>query len=284
MNTSMTINATAAWLLALYVAVADEQGADRKALRGTTQNDILKEYLSRGTFIFPPEPSIRLTADTIEFTGREVPKWNPVNVCSYHLQEAGADPVLEIAYTLANAVCILDAVRDRGMLTPERVGALSFFCNAGIRFVEETCKMRAFTRLWDRITTRAVRRRGREVPAVPVRRPGELARPHRGAAGEQRLPDPARDARRDDVEGRSCARRPAAGVERSARTPPRVGPAVVSPRAADPRLRDRPPRVRGHLRGIGSDRREDERDRRSGLGRVQQGARLGWLRRTRSIT
>jgi ethylmalonyl-CoA mutase len=152
MNTSMTINATAAWLLALYIAVADEQGADRKALRGTTQNDILKEYLSRGTFIFPPEESVRITADTIEFTGHEVPKWNPVNVCSYHLQEAGADPVLEIAYTLANAVCILDAVKDRGMLTPERVGALSFFCNAGIRFIEETAKMRAFTRLWDRIT------------------------------------------------------------------------------------------------------------------------------------
>jgi (2R)-ethylmalonyl-CoA mutase len=152
MNTSMTINATAAWLLALYVAVADEQGADRKALRGTTQNDILKEYLSRGTFIFPPDHSIRLTADTIEFTGHEIPKWNPVNVCSYHLQEAGADPVLEVAYTLANAVCYLDAVKDRGMLTPERVGALSFFCNAGIRFVEETSKMRAFTRLWDRIT------------------------------------------------------------------------------------------------------------------------------------
>ena len=152
MNTSMTINATAAWLLALYVAVADEQGADRKGLRGTTQNDILKEYLSRGTFIFPPQDSIRLTADTIEFTGQEVPKWNPVNVCSYHLQEAGAGPVLEIAYTLANAVCILDAVQERGMLTPDRVGALSFFCNAGIRFIEETCKMRAFTRMWDCIT------------------------------------------------------------------------------------------------------------------------------------
>ncbi|HVL81570.1 MAG TPA: protein meaA [Actinomycetota bacterium] len=151
MNTSMTINATAAWLLALYVAVADEQGADRRSLRGTTQNDILKEYLSRGTYIFPPEPSIRLTADTIEFTGREMPKWNPVNVCSYHLQEAGATPVLEIAYTLANAICYLDAVRDRGMLTPERVGALSFFCNAGIRIVEEACKMRAFTQMWDRI-------------------------------------------------------------------------------------------------------------------------------------
>jgi (2R)-ethylmalonyl-CoA mutase len=152
MNTSMTINATAAWLLALYVAVADEQGAERSRLRGTTQNDILKEYLSRGTFIFPPKESIRLTADTIEFTGREVPKWNPVNVCSYHLQEAGADPVQEVAFTLANAVCILDAVKERGMLTPERVGALSFFVNAGIRFVEETAKMRAFTRLWDRLT------------------------------------------------------------------------------------------------------------------------------------
>ncbi len=152
MNTSMTINATAAWLLALYVAVADEQGADRKALRGTTQNDVLKEYLSRGTFIFPPDASVRLTADTIEFTGSEVPKWNPVNVCSYHLQEAGSDPVLEVSQTLANAVCYLDAVRDRGALTPQLVGSISFFCNAGIRFVEETCKMRAFTELWDRIT------------------------------------------------------------------------------------------------------------------------------------
>ncbi|HVE90992.1 MAG TPA: protein meaA, partial [Actinomycetota bacterium] len=142
----------AAWLLALYVAVADEQGAPRTALRGTTQNDILKEYLSRGTYAFPPDPSIRLTADTIEFTGREMPKWNPVNVCSYHLQEAGAGPVSEIAYTLANAICYLDAVRDRGMLTPERVGAISFFCNAGIRFVEEMCKLRAFGVLWDRIT------------------------------------------------------------------------------------------------------------------------------------
>jgi (2R)-ethylmalonyl-CoA mutase len=136
----------------LYVAVADEQGAERKALRGTTQNDILKEYLSRGTFIFPPEASVKLTADTIEFTGREVPKWNPVNVCSYHLQEAGADPVLEVAQTLANAVCILDTVRDRGVLTPQLVGSISFFCNAGIRFIEETAKMRAFTHLWVRIT------------------------------------------------------------------------------------------------------------------------------------
>jgi (2R)-ethylmalonyl-CoA mutase len=151
MNSSMTINATAAWLLALYIAVADERGTPRETLRGTIQNDILKEYLSRGTYAFPPEPSIRLTVDTIEFTGSDVPKWNWTNVCSYHLQEAGAGPVLEVAFTLANAICYLDAARERGVLTPERVGSISFFCNAGVRFIEETCKMRAFTRLWDRI-------------------------------------------------------------------------------------------------------------------------------------
>jgi ethylmalonyl-CoA mutase len=157
MNTSMTINATAMWLLALYVAVADDQGADRSALAGTTQNDILKEYLSRGTHIFPPDHSIRLTADVIAWTLREVPKWNPINVCSYHLQEAGADPVLEVAYALANAVTVVDAVKAGGEVAdddiPRLVGRISFFCNAGIRYVEETCKMRAFGRLWDRITS-----------------------------------------------------------------------------------------------------------------------------------
>ena len=154
MNTSMTINATAVWLLALYVAVADEQGADRAALAGTTQNDILKEYLSRGTYVLPPEPSLRLTADLIEWTVREVPLWNPINVCSYHLQEAGADPVLEVAYTLANACAVLDSVRRRVTEEelPSVVGRISFFCNAGIRFVEEAAKMRAFVRLWDRLT------------------------------------------------------------------------------------------------------------------------------------
>ena len=156
MNTSMTINATAMWLLALYVAVADDQGADRSALAGTTQNDILKEYLSRGTHIFPPDHSIRLTSDLITWTLHEVPNWNPINVCSYHLQEAGADPVLEVAYSLANAVAVLDAVRATGEVTdddiPRLVGRISFFCNAGIRYIEETCKMRAFGRLWDRIT------------------------------------------------------------------------------------------------------------------------------------
>jgi (2R)-ethylmalonyl-CoA mutase len=156
MNTSMTINATAVWLYALYVAVADQHGVAREALAGTTQNDILKEFLARGTYAFPPEPSMRLTTDLITWALHETPRWNPINVCSYHLQEAGADPVLEVAYTLANAIAVLDRARSSGQLTedevPALVGRISFFCNAGIRFVEEMCKMRAFSRLWDRVT------------------------------------------------------------------------------------------------------------------------------------
>ena len=156
MNTSMTINATAMWLLSLYVAVADSQKAPRRALVGTTQNDILKEYLSRGTYIFPPEASMKLTTDIIIWTLNNTPRWNPINVCSYHLQEAGAGPVLEVAYALATAVAVLDAVRATGEVTdddfPRLVGRISFFCNSGIRYIEETCKMRAFHRLWDRIT------------------------------------------------------------------------------------------------------------------------------------
>jgi len=154
MNTSMTINATAAWLLALYIAVADEQGVARGKLQGTTQNDIIKEYLSRGTYVFPPAPSMRLIKDVILFTTRELPKWNPMNVCSYHLQEAGATPVQELAYALATAIAVLDtvkaadAVKDFG----EVVGHISFFVNAGLRFVTELCKMRAFAELWDEIT------------------------------------------------------------------------------------------------------------------------------------
>ncbi|MCU4186167.1 protein meaA [Acidiferrimicrobium sp. IK] len=155
MNTSMTINATAAWLLALYVAHAAETGVDASALAGTTQNDIVKEYLSRGTYIFGPEPSRRLTVDTIAWTVRHAPKWNPINVCSYHLQEAGATPEQELAFALATAVGVLDGVRESGQVAPEDfpevVGRISFFCNAGIRFVEEVCKMRAFTQMWDRI-------------------------------------------------------------------------------------------------------------------------------------
>jgi ethylmalonyl-CoA mutase len=156
MNTSMTINAPAAWLLSLYIAAAEAQGVARTALQGTTQNDIIKEYLSRGTYIFPPEPSLRLTADTIGFTYREVPKWNPMNVCSYHLQEAGATPMQELAFSLANAIAVLDAVRARGQVPdadfPKVVGRISFFVNAGIRFITEMCKMRAFAELWDDIT------------------------------------------------------------------------------------------------------------------------------------
>src|SRR5712691_6043595 len=155
MNTSMTINATAAWLLALYVALADEQGAAREKLTGTTQNDIIKEYLSRGTYVFPPTPSMRLTKDTILFTTREMPKWNPMNVCSYHLQEAGATPVQELAFALATAIAVLDTVKASGAVEPgafgEVVGRISFFVNAGLRFVTEMCKMRAFAELWDEI-------------------------------------------------------------------------------------------------------------------------------------
>ncbi len=156
MNTSMTINAPAAWLLALYIAAAERQGADRKDLSGTTQNDVLKEYLSRGTYIFPPGPSLKLTADVIAFTYKEVPKWNPTNVCSYHLQEAGATPVQELAYALAIAEAVLDQVKKGGQVPeadlPKVVGRMSFFVNAGIRFITEMCKMRAFTELWDEIT------------------------------------------------------------------------------------------------------------------------------------
>jgi len=153
-NTSMTINATAMWLLALYQVVAEEQGADIARLTGTTQNDIIKEYLSRGTYIFPPKPSMRLTTDLIAYTVTRMPKWNPVNMCSYHLQEAGATPVQEIAYALCTATAVLDAARDRvpAEQMGEVVGRISFFVNAGVRFVEEMCKMRAFARLWDTIT------------------------------------------------------------------------------------------------------------------------------------
>ena len=155
MNTSMTINAPAAWLLALYVATAERQGVARDALSGTTQNDIIKEYLSRGTHIFPPQPSMKLIGDVVAFTVAEIPKWNPVNVCSYHLQEAGATPTQELAYALAVAIAVLDAVRDTGQVPeadfPRVVGRMSFFVNAGVRFVTEMCKMRAFTAMWDEI-------------------------------------------------------------------------------------------------------------------------------------
>jgi ethylmalonyl-CoA mutase len=156
MNTSMTINATAPWLLALYIVAAERQGTARTALAGTVQNDLLKEYLSRGTYMLPPEPSLKLTCDVIAFAAAEMPKWNPINVCSYHLQEAGATPVQELAFTLANAIAVLDALRAGGQVAPDAlaqvVGRISFFVNAGVRFVTEMCKMRVFAELWDEIT------------------------------------------------------------------------------------------------------------------------------------
>src|ERR671912_707575 len=155
MNTSMTINATAAWLLGLYVTVAEENGVSRSALKGTTQNDIIKEYLSRGTYAFPPEPSMRLIADMVAFSVNEIPKWNPINICSYHLQEAGATPVQEIAYSISNAIAVLDAVRERGQVAeedfPKVFGRISFFVNAGVRFVEEHAKLRAMGILWEEL-------------------------------------------------------------------------------------------------------------------------------------
>ena len=162
MNTSMTINAVAMWMLAMYQVVAEEQNPDLEPLEvahqlaGTTQNDIIKEYLSRGTYVFPPEHSLRLISDVISYTVNEIPKWNPINICSYHLQEAGATPTQELAYALSTAIAVLDQVKNAGQVSDDDfekvVGRISFFVNAGVRFVEETCKMRAFVRLWDEIT------------------------------------------------------------------------------------------------------------------------------------
>ncbi|HEV7775007.1 MAG TPA: methylmalonyl-CoA mutase family protein, partial [Conexibacter sp.] len=156
MNTSMTINATAAWLLALYIVTAEDEGVAAEQLQGTTQNDIIKEYLSRGTYVFPPTASMRLTSDMIAYTVTSVPKWNPINICSYHLQETGATTVQELAFTMSTAIAVLDAVRDSGQVPPEGfgdvVGRISFFVNSSVRFVEETCKMRAFGELWDTVT------------------------------------------------------------------------------------------------------------------------------------
>ena len=156
MNTSMTINAPAMYMLALYLTVAQEHDADFAKLSGTTQNDIVKEYLSRGTYVFPPGPSMRLIGDMIAYTVANVPKWNPINVCSYHLQEAGATPVQEVAFALCTAIAVLDTVKESGQVPEDEFGEvvarISFFVNAGVRFVEEMCKLRAFGRLWDDIT------------------------------------------------------------------------------------------------------------------------------------
>ncbi len=240
MNTSMTINATAAWLLALYIAVADEQGADRAKLQGTVQNDIIKEYLSRGTYVFPPEPSMRLITDIVSYTYTQVPKWNPTNVCSYHLQEAGATPVQELAFALANAIALLDHVKASGQVPPSEfpqvVGRISFFVNAGVRFITEIAQDARLRRSLGRNLPRALRRHRREAAPLPLWRAGELARPHRAAAGKQRLSHPDRDAGRHAVEEGPRPRRAIARLERGARPAAPLGPAMVAARAADRRL------------------------------------------------
>ena len=178
MNTSMTINATAPWLLALYVALAEDNGLDPACLRGTVQNDIMKEYLSRGTYICPPEPSLRLVSDVAAHCYAHMPKWNPTNVCSYHLQEAGATPEQELAYALATAAALLDRVRRDVPPEdfPRLVGRISFFVNAGIRFVTEMCKMRAFCEMWDELCRDRYGVEERTVSAVPLWRSGEQPR------------------------------------------------------------------------------------------------------------
>ena len=254
MNTSMTINATAAWLMALYIAVADEQGVPRAALHGTIQNDIIKEYLSRGTYVFPPAPSMRLIKDIAIFTTTELPKWNPMNICSYHLQEAGATPVQELAFALATAIAVLDTVKASGEVTPEKfgevVGRISFFVNAGLRFVTEICKMRAFTELWDEITRerygvtdpkQRLFRYGVQVNSLGLTEP----QPENNVARiliEMLAVTLSKNARARAVQ--------LAGLERGARPAAAVGPAMVAAHAADPRLRDRPAGIRRSVRRL----------------------------------
>ena len=280
MNTSMTINATAAWLLALYVAVAEENGIDPSRLTGTTQNDIIKEYLSRGTYAFPPEPSMRLIADTVAFAVNEVPSWNPINVCSYHLQEAGATPVQEVAYALSTAIAVLDETKSRGQVAdgdfPRVFGRISFFVNAGVRLIEEHAKLRAMGRLWEEIGRRALRRHRAEVPADALRRAGQLARPHRVSAREQRAPNRARGARGHPGSRRPGPRDPAPCVERGARPAAAMGPAMEPADPADPRQRDRPARLPGHLRGLAGDGRPG---RGAGRGRARGDDDRGGARR-----
>ena len=213
----MTINATAAWLLGLYITVAEENGVERSELKGTTQNDIIKEYLSRGTYAFPPEPSMRLIADMVAFTVNEVPSWNPTNICSYHLQEAGATPVQEIAYALSTAIAVLDEVKARGQVAeqdfPTVFGRISFFVNAGIRLVEEIAKLRAMGRLWNEIGRERYGVTDPEDAALPLRRPGQQPRADRGSAGEQHPADRAGGARGDPQPRCSRPRDPAPRLE-----------------------------------------------------------------------
>ena len=213
MNTSMTINATAAWLLALYVANAEEQGIPSSELRGTTQNDIVKEYLSRGTYIFPPVPSRRLIVDMVAWCAQHAPLWNPMNVCSYHLQEAGATPEQEIAYSMATAIGVLDAVRNSGQVSPEQFtqvfGSISFFVNAGIRFVEEICKLRAMAEMWE-IVYRYMKMSSSDAISLRLPPPPDVFTDHSfptppGGGGSGIDDDPSRGADVDDDDPRAHA-------------------------------------------------------------------------------
>ncbi len=293
MNTSMTINATAMWLLAMYQVVAEEQNPDlapeevAAQLAGTTQNDIIKEYLSRGTYVFPPEHSLRLISDLIAYTVHQIPQWNPINICSYHLQEAGATPTQELAYALSTAIAVLDQVRELG---PGLRGRLREGRRPDLVLRQRRRPVRRgdvqdarLRRAVGRDHPRAVRRPGPEDAPLPVRRAGQLARPHRGPAREQRPADRARDARRDPLQERPRPRRTAAGVERGARPAPAVGPAVVAAAAAGAGLRVRPARVRRHLRRLDRDRGEGGRAGRRRQGRDRPGPGAGRRDRGRRV-
>ena len=237
MNTSMTINATAPWLMALYVAVAEEQGAARASLQGTTQNDIIKEYLSRGSYVFPPAPSLRLTKDLILFSARETPKWNPMNVCSYHLQEAGATPVQELSFALATAVAVLDMVRASGEVDEAAFarGRRAAFLLRQRRHAlrHRTGEDARVRRTVGRDHPRALRRRRPRQAAISLWRAGQFAGAHRAAAGEQRLSHPHRNARRGAVAQRARQGGAIAGLERGARPAAPVRSAMVAAPAAD---------------------------------------------------
>ena len=292
MNTSMTINATAMWLLALYQVVAEEQareGADLEAVHASSpappRTTSSRSTSRAGPTSSRPSHSLRLTSDMIAYTVNNIPKWNPINICSYHLQEAGATPVAGARLRAVHG----DRGARRGARLAARsptttsskvVGRISFFVNAGVRFVEEMCKMRAFVQLWDEITRERYGVAGRQAAPVPLRRAGQLARPDRGAAGEQRAADRAGDARRDAVQGRPRPRRPAARVERGARPAAALGPAVVAAPPAGAGLRVRPAGVRRPLRRLARRRGQGRRARRGRARRDRPGAGA-WAARSR---
>jgi hypothetical protein len=277
MNTSMTINATAPWLLALYIAVAEEQGAEVADLQGTVQNDIIKEYLSRGTYICPPKPSLRMITDVAAYTAEHLPKWNPMNVCSYHLQEAGATPEQELAFALATGIAVLDDLKGKVKSKdfPAMVGRISFFVNAGIRFVTELCKMRAFSELWDEICRDRYGIAEEKYRRFPLWRAGQLTWPDRTATGKQRLSHLAGNAGRHPVQERPRPRRAIASMERGAWAAAPVGPAMVAADAADPRLRDRSAGIWRSLRWQPGYRRQSRGPERRRAGRIGNARRHG---------